>query len=214
MTRVWLLSANALPALRHTNDVDIAISPESPSSQVLRDGLLGHGYILDPYGHPFRLQRMTKDYGLLIIDLLVDETRAISDPNAYPVYGLDFAISQLAFHTLRLRGFGQDVDVAVPSLDRAAVLRLLALEQGTDNAKFDDYAKDAALLAALSVDSGGPSLEVRNSPQFTSARSYAAALFSDLDAPGSRAAAKGSEGDIDLVARRLSAAVTRFLAPS
>jgi len=205
MTRTWLLSAGPLPSLRRTNDVDIGLAHEAPGSSQLKDGLARLGYAANP-DFRFRVERMGVN-GLLIIDFLIDQSRAQEDKDAYPVYGLDFALHSLVAFVLRLKDFNVECEVAVPSLDRAVILRVLALDGGADTAKFADYAKDAAALAVLCADGDGFATEVLRSEEFARAKGIASDLFGDFTKPGSREAVGVVALDPELAARRASAAM-------
>jgi predicted nucleotidyltransferase len=205
MTRVWLVVLARHEALRRTNDIDLALTPEVAGTTDLAKCLLGLGYAQN-VDYTFRYERMSAD-GLLIIDLLVDQGRSEAIPDAYAVYGLDTAIESTSGFVIEVAGRPDRLSVTVPTLPRAVLLRALALDQGPASIKFTDYAADFVALARAVDLEDKEFAELRTRPEFTRAREVALPLFGSPDSPGSRAVAQGAAGDPELAARTASIVV-------
>lgn len=198
MTRIWLVAERRPEAIRRTNDIDVALVPEVPATTDLLERLATLGYKRDTEGYSFRHQRMSEQ-GLLIVDLLTDADRP-QHPDALPVVGLGLAIQETVPFSLRSQG--GDMHVRVPTLDRAVLLRALALLGGPETIKFPDYARDYAALASALADRDPHSFRrLSSAVEYMRARSVLRPLFAGLDSPGARAVAEGARGDPDLAAR-------------
>lgn len=101
----------------------------------------------------------------------------------------------------------------VPSLEGAFVRRCLALTGGPSELKFEDYVQDAVQLGRLvdRNDAARQGLDRLRSTLGPRLCDVMAGLFSDADAPGSRAAARLAPGNPDLASRQASALVRRLI---
>lgn len=211
MTRLWTVARGSLLQPRKTSDVDVGISSELKALTRMVPLLRAKGYEQDTGGYPFRFHRLTGD-GVVIVDLLIDEKRATPGEPAYPVYGLDFAAEQLQAFDLDLGSAG-NAHVCVPTLDRAFVLRCLALEDA-GSIKFEDYVRDAWSLAQL-VDTDAAATarleQSRDRDELRRASGVIARLFENERSAAIRAVRRSALGDPEVVARRASATMRRLL---
>lgn len=150
MTRVWAVARGR--DARVTNDLDVTYLPEVLAVPEVAAGLRRLGYHQDDRGYPFRYTRMSND-GLLIVDLLCDAEQQL-DPSAQPVFGVAFATERLESFDLTVVDVGV-AHVLVPAIERATVLRLLALDQGPGMVRFAPYAVDAHAVGLILADDGG-----------------------------------------------------------
>lgn len=200
MTRVWLVAEDRPETIRRTNDIDLALVPELPAATDLIARLGSLNYVQDRQGYPFRYQRMSED-GLLIIDLLTDAERP-QHADALRVVGLATAVRETVAFRLVHRARGVDLPVNVPTIERALLLRALALDAGPEMLKFVDYARDYAALAKAVVESHlGEFRELTPTKEYALARDLIGRLFHSIDAPGTRAVASAARGDPDVEAR-------------
>lgn len=211
MTRIWLGAFGEANSGRRTADVDVQVdSAESPGSGELIALLEERDYRRDSAGYPFRLSRRVGE-GTRIVDLLVD--REARGAIGFPVEGLDLATRITAQHELGAPGV-EPFCVRVPSLQGAFVLRCLALAGGPSGLKFEDYVQDAVQLGRLVSrnDAARQGLEELRSRAISQRlRDVMAGLFSDADAPGSRAAARLAPGNPDLASRQASVLVRKLI---
>lgn len=207
MTRIWLAASGSPGVGRRTADVDVQVdSAETVSSGELIALLEGRDYVRDDAGYPFRMTRRVAE-GLRIIDLLVDASSASLDSPAFPVVGLGAATAELVSMKIE-SAMAKPIRVNVPTLERAFLLRCLAVEVGPEGLKFADYIDDALQLARLvrrSHVAGASLAELRSTPLGRRALDIIAPLFSDMAAPGSRAVSDRAVRDGDLAAREAAA---------
>lgn len=210
MTRIWLGAFGEADSGRRTADVDVQVdSAETLGSGELIALLEERDYRRDNAGYPFRLSRRV-DEGTRIVDLLVD--REATGAVGFPVEGLDLATAVTTEHELGARGVAT-FRVRVPSLEGAFVLRCLALTGGPSELKFQDYVQDAVQLGRLvdRCDAARQDLDRLRSILGPRLRDVMARLFSDADAPGSRAAARLAPGNPDLASRQASVLVRKLI---
>lgn len=208
MTRIWLGAFGEAASGRRTADVDVQVdSAETLASGEMISLLEARGYQRDPTDYPFRMSRRVKE-GVRIVDLLVDRESTSADSLGFRVEGLEQATRTVVEHDLDAGA--PAFRVKVPALEGAFVLRCLALQVGPTGLKFEDYVQDAIQLARLVRRSASASrgLEaIRPTGLGRRLSAVMSELFSDEDAPGSRAAALGALGDRDLASRQASALV-------
>lgn len=206
MTRIWLGAFGEAASGRRTADVDVQVdSAETLASGEMISLLEARGYQRDPTDYPFRMSRRVKE-GVRIVDLLVDRETTSADSLGFRVEGLEQATRTVVEHDLDAPG-ASAFRVKVPALEGAFVLRCLALQVGPTGLKFEDYVQDAIQLARLVRRSASASrgLEaIRPTGLGRRVSTVVSELFSDADAPGSRAAAASALGDRDLASRQAS----------
>lgn len=153
------------------------------------------------------------DEGVRIVDLLVDRDTAGRDSPAFPVEGLAAATAELV--TMEIESPTTPAfRVNVPTLERAFLLRCLAVVIGPDGLKFVDYVDDAVHLARLvhrSADATRSLAELSTTSLGQRARDITLPLFADSAAPGSRAVSARKIGDGDLAARQVAALLQELL---